>query len=123
VLPGGHATWKVGSWIFDPPSQPSWHNASFIALDVASISSPEAFDSRLQTLIDEIHRASTAAGVDRLLLPGEREWQNAGRARDAGIEIPPDVLEKLRSCSRLTQVTAPWLDSQSILSPSDKAEA
>jgi len=29
ILPAGNMTWQVGSWIFDEPSRPSWHNASF----------------------------------------------------------------------------------------------
>ena len=34
ILPGGNITWQVGSWIFDPPGRPSWHNASFTVFDV-----------------------------------------------------------------------------------------
>ena len=95
VLPGGRITWEVGSWIFDEPSKPSWHNASFVVIDVGAMAPREQFDARLRKLIDEIHSAATAAGIPRVLLPGEREWNNRRRALEAGIPLPPDVVAKL----------------------------
>ncbi len=97
VLPGGRITWEVGSWIFDEPSKPSWHNASFVAIDVATIASPEQFAERMRKLIDEIHSAPTAEGVERVLLPGEREWALHRRAQTEGINLPADVLAKLKA--------------------------
>lgn len=107
VLPGGNMTWQVGSWIFDEPARPSWHNASFMVIDVGVIAPREQFDARLRTLIDELHAAPTAAGVERLLLPGEREWNNMRRSRASGIELPADVVAKLREAAALTNTTAP----------------
>lgn len=107
ILPGGNMTWQVGSWIFDEPSRPSWHNASFIVLDVAAISTPGEFDRRLRKLIDELHAAPTAEGVDRVLLPGEREWSNYRRAQAEGIALPPDVVEKLQQAAEMTGVARP----------------
>ena len=104
VLPGGNMTWQVGSWIFDEPSRPSWHNASFIAVDVAAMSSPGEFNQRLRRLIDEIHAAPTAAGVGRVLLPGEREWANYHNACANAILLPADVLKKLQEAADLTGV-------------------
>lgn len=95
ILPGGNMTWQVGSWIFDDPARPSWHNASFIAIDVAAMVPRDQFERRLQALIDEIHAAPTAEGVERILLPGEREWENFHRVQSEGIDLPPDVVEKL----------------------------
>lgn len=109
ILPGGHMTWQVGSWIFDEPSRPSWHNAGFVAFDVAAMTPLDAFERRLRALVDEIHSVKTADGVERVLLPGEREWANFRRARTEGIRLPADVVEKLRQASELTGVTATWL--------------
>jgi ureidoglycolate dehydrogenase (NAD+) len=95
ILPGGHMTWQVGSWIFDAPSRPSWHNASFIAIDIAAMVPPELFEQRLRKLIDEIHGAATADGIERVMLPGEREWDQHRRAQSEGIILPPDVFAKL----------------------------
>ncbi len=104
VLPGGHLTWQVGSWIFDAPSKPSWHNASFLVIDVEAVAPRAEYNQRLQHIIDEIHAAPTAAGVDRVLLPGEREWANYRRAQTAGIELPNDVVAKLEEVARLAGV-------------------
>ena len=35
------------------------------------------------------------AGVDRVLLPGEREWNLFHRTQSAGITLPADVVAKL----------------------------
>jgi ureidoglycolate dehydrogenase (NAD+) len=113
VLPGGHMTWQVGSWIFDEPSRPSWHNASFIVLDVAAIAPREQFDQRLRSLIDELHSAPTADGIERVLLPGEREWNNYRRAQETGIDLPADVVEKLRAVASLTGVSPAWPSAMS----------
>lgn len=107
VLPGGHMTWQVGSWIFDDPGRPSWHNASFTVIDIAAISPRDDFDRRLRTLIDELHAAPAADDVERVLLPGEREWSRYRSAKDHGITLPPDVAEKLRQASELTGVQLP----------------
>lgn len=101
VLPGGNMTWQVGSWIFDEASRPSWHNASFTVIDVAAMTIPGDFQRRIGTLIDELHATPTAAGVERVLLPGEREWNNLRQALISGIELPSDVHEKLRQAAEM----------------------
>ena len=95
VLPGGRMTWQVGSWIFDDPALPSSHNASFIAIDIGAMVPREQFDQRLQHLINEIHAAPTAAGIERVLLPGEREWAQYRKAQEEGIILPKDVRDKI----------------------------
>lgn len=108
ILPGGRMTWEVGSWIFDEPSRPSGHNGSFIAIDIAAMVSPDQFERRLRKLIDEIHAAPTAAGVERVMLPGEREWNLFRRAKTQGIELPSDVVEKLSSAAALVGLSSPF---------------
>ncbi len=109
VLPGGHQTWQVGSWMFDEPSRPSWHNASFLVIDVQSVCGREAFSQRLRRLIDEIHAAPTADGVDRVLLPGEREWNLRRQAHSLGIALPADVRDKLRGVAARLGESPAWL--------------
>jgi ureidoglycolate dehydrogenase (NAD+) len=76
-----------------------------VVIDVNAVAPREEFDRRLHALIAEIHAAPTAAGVERVLLPGEREWANWRRAQAAGIDLPPDVRDKLRESAALTGVT------------------
>lgn len=108
VLPGGLITWQIGSWIFDPAERPSRHNAGFVILDVNTIADRADYDARMRKLIDEIHAVPTAEGVDRVLLPGEREWANRRRAMEQGIPLPSDVIEKLQLASELTGVPFTW---------------
>ena len=51
--------------------------------------------ARIESLIDEIHAAPRAAGVDRLYVPGEKEWENLDRSLRDGIALPPDVVASL----------------------------
>lgn len=101
VLPGGNMTWQVGSWIFDEPSRPSWHNASFTVIDIASMTPANEFQKRIRALIDELHAAPTATGVEKVLLPGEREWANQRQSLASGIHLPIDVQEKLRQADEM----------------------
>ncbi|MCA9074769.1 MAG: Ldh family oxidoreductase [Planctomycetaceae bacterium] len=107
VVPGGHMTSQVGSWMFDDPSRPSWHNASFTLMDINAIAEPAAFHQRLRHLIDEIHAAPPAEGVERVLLPGEREWDNYRRAESHGIKLPADVHEHLQRAAEMTSTPFP----------------
>jgi ureidoglycolate dehydrogenase (NAD+) len=109
VLPGGPMTWQVGSWIFDPPDKPSRHNAAFLAIDVAAITPPEEFAKRIQALVDEIHAAPAAEGVDRVLVPGEREWNLHRQAMEEGITLPEDVIAKLRVVAADSGLEPEWL--------------
>ncbi len=107
ILPGGHMTWQVGSWIFDDPARPSYHNASFIAIDVGAMVPLDQFEQRLQRLIDEIHATPTAGGVERVLLPGEREWAQRRKSQTEGISLPQDVIDKLRQAAAHVGMESP----------------
>jgi ureidoglycolate dehydrogenase (NAD+) len=108
ILPGGHMTWQVGSWLFDEPAKPSLHNASFIAIDVGAMVPLEQFEERLQRLIDEIHATKTAEGIERVLLPGEREWGLYQRAQSAGIVLPQDVMDKITQAAAHAGLDSPF---------------
>ncbi len=107
LIPGGHMTSQVGSWMFDDPALPSWHNASFIVIDIAAMVPSHEFNARLQKLIEEIHAAPTADGVQRVLLPGEREWQLHRQAQLKGIDLPADVVDKLAQVAARVEIPSP----------------
>ena len=109
VLPGGKMTWQVGSWLFDDASLPSQHSAYFMAIDVSVITDRARFDAQLRALIDEIHATPTADDVDRVLVPGEREWERYHASRKDGIQLPSDVVEKLHLASEITGIVPNWL--------------
>jgi len=56
----------------------------------------------METLVDEIHAAPRAEGVERLYVPGEMEWERHQRAMQEGIHLPPDVVASLAEAARMT---------------------
>jgi len=108
ALPGGQMRWDVGSWMFDPTDQPSWHNAGFMVMDTKVIADAEDYSKRMNKLVDEIHEVETADGVERVILPGEREWANVAQSLEAGINLPADVRSKLHETLELTDLRPNW---------------
>ncbi len=106
VLTGGAITTQIGSWMFDDPAQPSKHNAAFIALDVAMIAPPDEFQTRMQSLAEELRSAPPAEGVTQVFLPGDLEHRRLNSSRETGIPLPPDVVEKLLLVAEQTGI--PW---------------
>ena len=104
VLTGAAVTWKVGSWMWDDGKQPTDHGAAFIAIDVNAIMPTADFARRMESLVDEIHAAPRADGVERLFVPGEMEWERHARAMKNGISLPEDVVESLRKAAELTRL-------------------
>ena len=60
-----------------------------------------------QNIVDEIHAAPAADGVESVLLPGEREWKNSAAANREGIPLPEDVRAKLREASEIAGIAFP----------------
>ena len=107
TLTGAAQTHGIENWLFGDPTWQTRHGAAFLAVDVATIMEPDQFFERLGSLIDEIHEAPTADGVDRLMVPGEREWVNRRRALEHGIQLPTDVWEKIQEVADAYQVALP----------------
>ena len=95
--------------MFDPTDQPSWHNAGFMVMDTKVIADAEDYSQRMNKLVDEIHEVETADGVERVILPGEREWANFAQSLEAGINLPTDVRSKLHETLELTDLRPNWL--------------
>jgi len=109
VLSGAALTWQVGSWIHGDASEPTRHGAAFLAIDVATIMEPAEYWSRIRHVVDEIHAAPSMDGVDHVLLPGEREWQQRRSAKLEGILLPADVVAKLLMLGDLLELRPAWL--------------
>ncbi len=55
------------------------------------------FDRRLGALLDSIRSSAPAAGIDHVLVPGDRYWHEREQRLRDGIELPPDVYAELVS--------------------------
>lgn len=102
ALTGAAMTTRVGSWLAGDPSTPTHHGAAFLALDVATIG-PD-LPARVERLIDEVHAAPRAAAVDRLYVPGEKEWENLDHSLREGIALPPDVVASLSEAAAISDM-------------------
>ena len=96
VLTGASTTWQVVSWSFQDPTLATGHGAAFMAGDVAAMADPVEFAARLDRVVKEIRSTPLAEGAERILLPGDLEWERREVARRDGIELPPDVVANLR---------------------------
>jgi len=107
VLSGGSIVSQVGDWMRDPSEKPSRHTAGFVVLDLEAMCEPEAYAAAMNQLAREIHEAPTAAGVEHVLLPGEREWARHRAAQVEGIVLPADVREKVAAAAALVEMPSP----------------
>lgn len=102
ILSGAAFTWRVGTWMWDDGTQPTNHGAAFIAIDTNTIMPAATFTRRMETLVDEIHAAPRADGVERLYVPGEMEWERHARSMEEGIRLPVDVVASLQEAAAMT---------------------
>lgn len=107
VLSGGMVAAQVGHWMADPPEVPSRHSAGFVVVDVEAICDHETYAAAMSTIVRHVHEAPAVAGVERVLLPGEREWARHRAAEVAGIPLPTDVREKLAAAAALVGLQPP----------------
>jgi LDH2 family malate/lactate/ureidoglycolate dehydrogenase len=101
ILSGAAFTWRVGTWMWDDGTKPTDHGAAFLALDTNTIMPSAEFAGRMEALVDEIHAAPRADGVERLFVPGEMEWERHARAMQEGIQLPPDVFTSLEEAAKM----------------------
>jgi len=109
LLTGAQITWQVGSWIWGDATQPTGHGAAFIAIDIAAMGPRDVFESRINGLIREIHESPAADGVEKVLIPHEREWNLRRHALVHGIELPSDVAGKLSGLAEDIGLRPDWL--------------
>ena len=109
ILSGAAFTWRVGTWMWDDGTKPTNHGAAFLAIDTNAIMPAAEFARRMEALVDEIHAAPKADGVERLYVPGEMEWARHERAMKDGIQLPPDVIASLQEAAKMTGLNSAGL--------------
>lgn len=90
--------------MWDDGTQPTNHGAAFLAIDVNAIMPADQFAARMEALIDEIHAAPRADGVERLYVPGEMEWERYEHAVREGIPLPDDVIASLGEAAQIAGI-------------------
>ncbi|HEY4408423.1 MAG TPA: Ldh family oxidoreductase [Acidimicrobiia bacterium] len=73
-----------------------WSCGHFLlALDPAAFGAPEDFRRRADELVARLRGAERAEGVERVWLPGEREWELAEERRSSGLPVARATLAAL----------------------------
>jgi LDH2 family malate/lactate/ureidoglycolate dehydrogenase len=119
VLPFGGAKGSAISFIIDIVS--GVHSGAAFALHLSTLENLEAeqnlghaffvaradlfqpaeeFGRRMDEILGMLRATPPAAGVERVLLPGEIEQRTEARLREEGILIPPEVLAQLQALGR-----------------------
>jgi LDH2 family malate/lactate/ureidoglycolate dehydrogenase len=60
----------------------------------------EEFGRRMDEILGMLKATPPAAGIERVLVPGELERRTEGRLREEGIPVPPEVLAQLQALGR-----------------------
>lgn len=96
ALSGAAMTRAVVPWVRDTAT-PTGAGHAFVAIDVACFLEPAEFHARMQALIDELHAAAPAPGVERVLVPGELEHRSEERARRDGLLLEDVIWRHLEA--------------------------
>lgn len=101
LLSGAAVTFGVRAWMLVSPDQATHHGAAFIAIDPAVWGVRDGFLARVDTLIDEIHATPVVAGVQRVVVPGEREFEHQRQAQTEPLTFQPDVAQSLQLAAQI----------------------
>ena len=107
ALAGAAMTLDVLSWakVSDAPCD---EGHAFIALDVAAMMPQEQFEARVDELIERMHAAPRADGVERIYVPGEIEWECERESAEHGVPLTQLTVDSLRGLAADVGIEAPF---------------
>lgn len=108
VLSGGGTMGEVPSWLFSMEEKNDVSH-TFISIDIDKFLGTEAFNKRMELMIETLHSTAKAEGTDRIFYPGEMEWERYEKAEKSGLVLPADVIESLRGLSEEMEITLPLI--------------
>ncbi|MHC4677686.1 MAG: Ldh family oxidoreductase [Planctomycetota bacterium] len=94
VLSGARIMNEIPLWFADT-SKPVGLGHFFIAMKIDAFYPLDEFKQRIDELINKVHSAPKAKGVDRLYLPGEMEYLKEQERKRAGLPLPSAVYQDL----------------------------
>jgi LDH2 family malate/lactate/ureidoglycolate dehydrogenase len=107
ALSGAGMASSIVPWLVDTAT-PTDAGHCFVVLDIERFIDRSEFYERMQRLIDEMHAAEPAPGVDRVLVPGELEHNNERRALEEGVDLPPVIVTHLEAVARDLDLPRVW---------------
>ncbi len=107
IAAGGLLVRDVKSWCFDLENK-NRVSHGFIAIDLDAVCGGDAEQAALD-YVEYIKNSPKAASTDRLLVPGELEWEKCDKAVKDGLELPYDVVDVLEALSKQENLPLKWL--------------
>lgn len=105
VLTGAGLLSEIPSWNLDLSAKNNVGHA-LIAIDIRQMLPMELFEERMQQVAHELKAAPRAIGADRILLPGEMEWEKREAAlRNGHLELTEVMVENFQKLAELTHIT------------------
>jgi LDH2 family malate/lactate/ureidoglycolate dehydrogenase len=115
ILSGALTGSQVGRGVNGPymADKPSGCGHMFLAIDVATLGSPEDFQARVEELIADVKATPLAQGAAEIFYPGEIEDRNDALHRaDGGLVLPEQTLADLHVLAEES-----GLDATGVLGP------
>lgn len=97
LLPGASFGWQLGTQATG--AAPGGDGHFFLAIDIAAFDEVEAFKTRVDTVAEKLKASPRAAGVDRILMPGERAFETEERHLREGIPLRASTCAKLAAAA------------------------
>jgi LDH2 family malate/lactate/ureidoglycolate dehydrogenase len=91
------------------PSDPESVGQVFAAINIAAFRPVDEFQSDVDDAIERLHAIPPAPGIDKVLAPGEPEWQSRERALTEGLEYPDGLLHRVASTAQRLGVIPFWI--------------
>jgi LDH2 family malate/lactate/ureidoglycolate dehydrogenase len=79
-----------------------------IAIDLRKLIPADEYDDHMRFLVNELHEAETAPGVDEIRLPGERTWKTYQQRLVNGIPMADVVIESIDEAASEIGVSIDW---------------
>ena len=106
VLAGAAIGPEIAS-MYDGSRRPQGVGHFFILMDIASFMEPERFRDRIDSMIDALKAVPRGAGVEEILVPGERSHRKAQENLRLGVPLEDVVAAELRALS--AELGLEWL--------------
>ena len=106
LLPGGRSGPEIIP-LYQRLSEPQGIGQLFVALNIDAFDTLDAFTRRVDETVRKIRALPTAAGVSRVILPGELEHLRAQDYQVHGIPLPSDAVAEVARTAALLGLVAP----------------
>ncbi|CAB3391430.1 Ldh family oxidoreductase [Kyrpidia spormannii] len=94
VITGAAVGPGVG-WMYEKTGVPADVGHFLIVFDPFRFIPPDEYEQRVSSLIEQVHGAERAAGVNEIFLPGERRRRTREQRLKEGIPVDPKLWEEL----------------------------